>query len=116
MAIALEPTKSTPAGTLDLRELVYLLRNNAGKIVLCVLLAVGGTVFYLYHTKPIYRSKALLEVNPGRMQGANATEVDSSETLKTVEMKLANQSVILAVVRENKLTEDPDFMSDEPEG
>src|SRR5690348_15604769 len=95
--------------TLDLREVINLFRNHFGKILVCVALGIGAALFYLHHTRPIYSSAALLEVTPAGNQGSAPTEIETSELLKTVELKLASQSVLLAVIKGNNLAEDPEF-------
>ncbi len=97
--------------TLDLREVLYLFRDNFGKIFICVALGVAVALFYLHHAKPVFASSALLEVAQANAQpGSPMTEVETSELLKTVELKLASQSVLLSVIKRHKLTEDPDFL------
>jgi capsular exopolysaccharide synthesis family protein len=102
--------------TLDLREVINLFRNHFRKIFLCVTLCVVAAFFYLQNTHPIYASSALLEVNRAGSQGPAPTEIETSEMLKTVELKLASQSVLLAVIKASHLIDDPDFLTGAPTG
>jgi polysaccharide biosynthesis transport protein len=97
--------------SLDLREVIHLFRDHFGKIFVCVALGVSLALFYLHHAKPVFTSSALLEVSQMATQGNAPTEIETSELLKTVELKLASQSVLLAVIKANGLTEDPEFTS-----
>lgn len=101
--------------SLDLRELLNLFRVHFGKIFVCVALGIGAALFYLHHAKPIYTSAALLEVSQAGKQGMAPTEIETSEMLKTVELKLASQSVLLAVIKANNLADDPEFLLAAPE-
>src|SRR5882724_11731728 len=96
------------AGVVDPRELFYLFRNNLGKIGLCTLLAIGLTGLYLQVTRPVYTSTALLEVVQSA-QNPNATEVDTLDNLKTIELKIAARPILLGVIREKHLVDDPEF-------
>src|SRR5687767_10433184 len=100
--------------TLDLREVLHLFRDHFGKIFMCIALGVGIALFYLQHAKPVYTSSALLEVSQAGKQGVAPTEIETSEMLKTVELKLASQSVLLAVIKANNLAQDPEFASASP--
>jgi polysaccharide biosynthesis transport protein len=101
MAVA---TAQPPAcATLDLREVVYLFRNHLGKVLACVALALAIALIYLHHARPIFASSALLEVALTDRQNQPVSDVDSADTLKTVELKLASQSVLLAVIKEHHL-------------
>jgi len=105
--------KASGAGTVDLWEMIHLFRNNLGKISLCVLLAVGAAVVYLKHVHPVYASTVMLEVAPPDTNQNSANpppDLDSSDILKTMELKIASQSVILKVIRDNHLADDPNFI------
>ncbi|HXA13873.1 MAG TPA: GumC family protein, partial [Opitutaceae bacterium] len=103
--------KSRDAGTVDLWEVIHLFRNNFGKIFLCVLLIAGPVAFYLSHARPVYASTVLVEVAPDTDQNpANQPDLDSSDILKTIELKIASQSVLLRVIKNNHLADDPDFI------
>lgn len=102
--------KSKDGGVIEWRELLELLRGNAGKILLCAGLAVGATALYLRSAHPVYASSALLEVAPDSRQDPNATEdLEASEALKTIELKVASQEVLLGVIRKQHLADDPSF-------
>src|SRR5687767_11802560 len=107
-AIANARTRPAPEhrDSLDLREVIYLFRDHFGKIFMCVALGVAVALFYLHHAKPSFTSSAMLEVSHVVTRGNAPTEVETSEMLKTVELKLASQSVLLAVVKAHKLDQD----------
>ena len=100
--------------TLDLREVVHLFRDHFWKIFLCVALGVSLALLYLRHASPTYTSSAMLEVTQRSKDGAAPTEVETSELLKTVELKLASQAVLLAVIKANNLAADPEFLMPPP--
>jgi uncharacterized protein involved in exopolysaccharide biosynthesis len=110
-ATRMDHAKAAGAGTVDLWEMIHLFRNSLGKIFFCVLLAVGAVVVYLNHVHPVYASTVILEVAPKTDQNpANPPpDLDSSDILKTIELKIASQSVILKVIRDNHLADDPNF-------
>ncbi|HZP61552.1 MAG TPA: polysaccharide biosynthesis tyrosine autokinase [Opitutaceae bacterium] len=63
------------------------------------------------HTSPVYVSSALLEVATPTGDGQNAPppDLDASDILKTIELKIASQSVLLRMIKDNHLADDPDF-------
>ena len=102
--------KSSSTGTIDLWEIIHLFRNNSGKIFFCVLLAVGVAAVYLSHVHPVYASTVVLEVAPEPDQNpTNPTDLDSSDILKTIELKVASQSVLLRVIKDYHLADDSNF-------
>ena len=104
--------KASGAGTIDLWEMIHLFRNNFGKIFCCVLLTVGAVAVYVSHVRPVYASTVMLEVAPPDTNQNSANpppDLDSSDVLKTMELKIASQSVILKVIRDNHLADDPHF-------
>jgi succinoglycan biosynthesis transport protein ExoP len=103
--------KSHGASAVDLWEIIHLFRNNLGKIAVCMLLAVGAAAVYLSHVHPVYASTVMLEVAPDQQAQNSATppDLDSSDVLKTIELKIASQSVLLRVINDNHLADDPAF-------
>lgn len=108
--------KSDSATTVDLRDVAQLFRNNFWKIACSVLGAMALALFYLSHARPVYKSSALIEVAEGSRKNPNPTEIDTSDTLKTIELKIASQSVLLGVIRAHHLADDPDFTAPEASG
>ncbi|HKB89899.1 MAG TPA: exopolysaccharide transport family protein, partial [Opitutaceae bacterium] len=102
-----ETAKAKHPGAIDPWEVIYLFRDYLGHILLCVFITVGLAVLYLLYTRPVYSSRALLEISQQEKQ--NGGDIDSSDTLKTIELKIASQSVLLGVIKANKLADDPDF-------
>jgi polysaccharide biosynthesis transport protein len=106
-------------GTIDLRDILGLFRNNFWKIFFCILLCLGIALFYLRHARPVYVSSALMEVAtvaPDDGSNSNPTNFDTSDILKTIELEIAGQSVLLRVIKSNGLADDPDFIQAQPEG
>lgn len=97
--------------TFDLREIIALFRDHFGKIFLCVALGVALALVYLQHARPTFASSAMLEVSPAGKEGHPLTEIETSELLKTVELKLASQAVLLAVIKAHNLAADPEILS-----
>ena len=110
--------KTSGAGTVDLWEMIHLFRNNLGKIFFCMLLAVGAVVVYLRHVHPVYASTVVLEVAPDTDQNPASPppDLDSSDILRTIELKIASQSVILKVIKNNDLADNPNFTRTPAEG
>ncbi|MGH7959869.1 MAG: GumC family protein [Opitutaceae bacterium] len=104
-------TKPNYRETLDLREVIHVFRDHFGKIFICIALGVALALVYLHHVRPTYASAALLEVMQRTTDGVAPTEVETSELLKTVELKLASQAVLLAVIKANNLAADPGFVT-----
>lgn len=109
-AETLKSDYAAPA-TVDLREVVNLLRNHLGKLVFSVVCAVGLMFFYLYHAQPVYTAAAVVEVAESSRQNPTPTEIDASDLLKTIELKIASQSVLLGVIKANHLADDPSFVA-----
>jgi polysaccharide biosynthesis transport protein len=97
------PPSAAPS---DLREVLQTLRHRAGTIFLCVLLTTGLAVAYLHVARPIYASQAVLEVAPA--SGADA-DPDSAALLRTLELTVASQSVLLGVIHADHLADDPEI-------
>jgi succinoglycan biosynthesis transport protein ExoP len=112
------PSKSSGASAIDLWEIIHLFRNNFWKMFLCVLLAVGVTAVYVHHIHPVYASTVILEVAPDTDQNSTnpPPDLDSSDILKTIELKIASQSVLLKVIKNEHLADDPNFTMTPPEG
>lgn len=100
---------NTQATNLDLREVVGLFRHHWGKLFLCVAVAVGLMAFYLQRARPVFTSSALLEVGEHRTRTSDA---DTLDELKTVELKIASQPVLLGVVTKHHLAERPEYRGD----
>src|SRR6185312_11750559 len=106
--------KSSFAEPLDLQELLHLFRQHLGKILACLAVCVAFALCYLHFARPVYQARALLEIeqDPKAVEGGGDT--DLSDTLKTMELKLASQPVLLGVIKANHLESDADFMSGGP--
>lgn len=90
-----------------LRDVVVFFQRKAGTIALCVGLAIACAFLYLDHLHPVYTSSALLEVTPHTKPGTTLTEAETAETLRTVEQKIASRPVLLQVIKDHQLEDDP---------
>jgi len=110
-ATGADHAKLSGAGTIDLWDMIHLFRNNLGKIFFCMLLAAGAVAIYLGHVHPVYASTVMLEVAPDTDQNSTSPplDLDSSDILKTIELKIASQSVLLKVIKNNHLADDLNF-------
>lgn len=105
------PPAVSDAGRIDLQEIVDLIRGNIGTLLLCAAAAVALMLAYLHHAHPVYASTAVLEVGPEppAANGAADEAEDSDDTLKTVQLEVANPAVLLAVVHAQGLASDPTY-------
>lgn len=112
-----EQIRTKDTGTFDLWDLSDLFRKNLGKILFSVLLCVGSMLFYLDRARPVYQSTAMLEVAaPGDGQDNSSDDLGASGILQTIQLKIASQAVLLRVIKDNHLADDPDFVPPRGEG
>jgi succinoglycan biosynthesis transport protein ExoP len=107
-----------PVGTsdeIDLRALVGTLRRQASLIILTLILCTGLAVAYLASVTPLFRSTALVLVDPIERdllapdaQGALNQSAANSRVESEVEI-LRSDGVALTVVRDERLVSDPEF-------
>jgi capsular exopolysaccharide synthesis family protein len=100
----------------DLSYLWALLIRRMWLIALCffsvVLLAIG----YILEARPLYASTAVVEVMQEEQRAFNASHVDSSadlrsmEILHTIEQNLQGHALLESVVRDPDINSDPDFI------
>lgn len=104
------------ATAIDVREVFDLLRVNLGKIIFCTVLMIGLAVAYLYQAHPVYRAVATLEVAEGSKQNPSPSEIETSDLLKTIELKIASPAILLGVIRSHEVAKDAGVFSVESEG
>jgi len=102
----------------DLLAWYYLLRERVFWIVAGVIFTTALAVVYLKVKRPIYTAQCVVQVEPEsrvlsiKMEEANVEEFKTLEALKTVEGALSSRSLMVRVVKSNKLDrEDPDFQA-----
>ena len=104
--------KAKDSGTIDLWDILHLLRSHAGKIAFCVLLSVAAGLYYLAHALPVYASTVLLEVAPNPAaadKSADLSADDLADVQRTIELKLTSPAVLWRVIQQNHLDTDPAF-------
>jgi succinoglycan biosynthesis transport protein ExoP len=114
-ARTMKPEYTAPTA-IDAREVFDLFRGNLGKIICCTALAIGLAAVYLHQARPVYRAVATLEVAEGSRQNPTPTEIDASDMLKTIELKIASQAVLLGVIRSQQLAGDPSLSGPDTDG
>lgn len=99
---------------IDIRGILDLLRRRVRMIALTALAVVGVAILALVAITPIYTATSLIFVDPSRKnlleadQTAVATSADSARVDSEVEI-LRSNSVLLSVVRDEGLIDDPEF-------
>lgn len=101
--------------TIDIKILVGVLRRQYRLIVMCVMffLAVAGA--YLFQATPMYRSTALIMVDPSRknlLESADPQMLNSSSESARIESEVAivkSDRVLLSAIEKARLMSDPEF-------
>jgi polysaccharide biosynthesis transport protein len=105
---------------IDLLSWYYLVREKIWIIALGVALAAGGTFAYLSVTPKTYTAtcvvqldqesqKTVTKATASKVEESNSEDYRTVEALKTVEGALNSRSLMLRVVRKNRLEETPEF-------
>jgi capsular exopolysaccharide synthesis family protein len=100
---------------IDFRAIYYLLREKAWLISLCFLLAAFGTAAHLMRAPKIYAARVVLQLEQEEakvinIQRVQQEDLQSLESLKTVEQTLQNPAILARVIDANKLATDPRFV------
>ena len=106
---------------IDFRALFHLAREKAWLIALCLLLAGFATAAHLARSPKIYAAKVVLQVEQEEARIINIERVQqenlqSLESLKTVEQTLQTPAIMARVLDANKLAADPRFAPPPAEG
>src|SRR5438093_13739594 len=101
---------------IDFRAIYYLLREKAWLIALCFLLAAFGTGTHLMRAPKIYAAKVVLQVEQEdakiiNIQRIQQEDMQTLESLKTVEQVLQNRALLERVIEVNHLANDPRLVS-----
>ncbi|MEM8874437.1 MAG: polysaccharide biosynthesis tyrosine autokinase [Planctomycetota bacterium] len=96
-------------------NIVAMLWRRRWIILLCLLLGVGGSVWYLSQAQTIYRSTATVQVSPitPRLVGEGIGGASSRNYLNTEVMVMQSSSMLQAVIRKPGLLEGPSIKSTE---
>ena len=105
---------------IDLVDIHAFLKSNWRVIAVWVIAAVTAALAYSFTATPLYTATAELALDSRKIQLFNNKEqvvgdnsLDSSQVESEVEI-LRSESIALAVVKELKLTDDPEFVDAKP--
>lgn len=92
----------------DLRSLYYAFRERLLAIAIFVVVGLIGALVYLYFAPKLYRSQAVVQIEQAERKVVKLDDIDrqdlqSSETLKTIEMNLANWGLLSRVAKSPEL-------------
>jgi polysaccharide biosynthesis transport protein len=103
---------------LDLHEIYTFVKSNWRIITAWTIVAVALALGYAFTATPLYTATVELaldsrkvQVNKEQVVGDNSLDSSQVESEVTV---LRSESIALAVVKELKLTDDPEFVDDKP--
>jgi polysaccharide biosynthesis transport protein len=103
---------------LDLHDIYTFVKSNWRIIAAWTIVAVALALAYTFITTPLYTATAELALDSRKVQVSNNQVVgdnslDSSQVESEVTV-LHSENIALAVVKELKLTDDPEFVDDTP--
>lgn len=109
------PVRFFGADTIDLQDVLIILREKSWIIGVCVLVAVTLGLAYIARTPSTYRATSVLRVDPERANIVNFTDVASQdladvELLQTIVLSFWSRPVLERVVKSNDLQTLPAFM------
>ena len=101
----------------DLRHILQVLRAKALLIAICVICAIGIGLYYALTTTKIYAAKTAVQVEQGeqtvmRIEGVKTEDLKAPEALKTYEQNIVSSEVLLRVIKNHGLLDDPAFLSE----
>ena len=107
--------QTTNIEQLDVRAVLQILRERIWLISLCLLTAICATGAYLYRAPNVYASKVVLKVEEEDKNVINIQEVQKEnlqtlESLKTVEQTLKNRALLDRVLVTNQLAKNKKFV------
>jgi capsular exopolysaccharide synthesis family protein len=103
----------------DVRQLMQILADRAWILGLCLVVVIGLAAAYLLVTPKSYASTAVLYVEQRdqkvvSIQDVSQQDLESSDMMKTVEQSLTTDEILMRVIKENHLADNPDFLSKKP--
>ena len=103
---------------IDLHAWYYLIREKVWWIAGCGVATIALAFLYLKLTPPLYTAQCVVQVEQearvmsSKLEEVNPEDFKTLESLKTVEGALESRSLLLRVVKINKLdATDPDFQA-----
>jgi capsular exopolysaccharide synthesis family protein len=105
----------------DMRHLLQILADRAWLPLLCLVVSIGLADAYLFFTPKTYASTAILYVEQRNekvvsIEDVSQQDLEATDMMKTVEQSLTTDDILLRVIRENHLADNPDFLTIRPEG
>jgi len=99
----------------DLQVIFDALRERLRLIVLCMVATLALGSYYLSSSPRIYRAEATLQVEQEErslvvLDGLRAEDLRAQEVLMTIEQNLTSPGLLIEVIRQGKLAEDPAFL------
>jgi capsular exopolysaccharide synthesis family protein len=105
----------------DARHLLQILADRAWLPGLCLVISIALADVYLLITPKTYASTGILYVEQRdqkvvSIQDVTQQDLESTDMMKTVEQSLTTEDILLRVIRDNHLADNPDFLKINPEG
>lgn len=99
----------------DVRQLLQIIADRAWIVGLCLVVTVGIASAYVYMTPNSYSSTGVLYVEQRDQkvvsnQDVSQQDLESSDMMKTVEQSLTTDDILLRVIKDNQLADNPDFL------
>jgi polysaccharide biosynthesis transport protein len=110
-----------PPSAWDMRHLVQVLADRKWLPLLFLVISIGAGDVYLFVTPKTYSSTAVLYVEQRdekvvSVDNVNQQDLESTDMMKTVEQSLTTDDILLRVIRDNHLADNPDFLDKRPQG
>lgn len=114
LAAAAPPDAAGGPPSIDFSGMWNELRHRWLLVVLCAVLGTACGLGYALKAPKIFEAKATIEVDQEPTQvlagtSFGATDVKALEVLKTIEQKLAGETMLLRIIRSNGLDKDATF-------
>ena len=99
----------------DVRQLLQIIADRAWIVGLCLVVTVGIASAYVYMTPNSYSSTGVLYVEQRDQkvvsnQDVSQQDLESSDMMKTVEQSLTTDDILLRVIKDNQLADNPAFL------
>jgi uncharacterized protein involved in exopolysaccharide biosynthesis len=110
-----------PHSAWDVRHLLQILADRAWLPGLCLVVSIGLADGYLFLAPKTYASTAILYVEQRdekvvSIEDVSQQDLEATDMMKTVEQSLTTDDILLRVIRDNHLADNPDFITIKPEG
>lgn len=99
----------------DLRHILQVLRSKALLIAICAVCATAIGLYYALTTTKIYAAKTAVQVEQGeqtvmKIEGVKTEDLKAPEVLKTYEQNIVSSEVLLRVIKNHGLLDEPGFL------